>query len=692
MKTRYIGLCLFIVGLLAACSEDELVKNESIGQPVQVKVKAHSGSDIGISTRLAYTDSETSGEGVIVTWSAGDAFYLKGTPDTEGLYAEGQMNILERETYTATEDFSGVLSRTLVGGESVTAYYPSSAYDPEQHLFNIDLRKMTQNATDPMGHLSDANFMVGTGTVNEEMVTVDFKEGNKVAIVRFDLTVPAQQTAVAITELQIESENLHTIGTLSAESFEFTEDTFFEKHRQIIFLEGYIAGTSETKLSVYAIVLPTTLNQDMKLNVAFANGDVYSSTVSFSTEASVVACNRYYIVKEIEPLIEMDYTWYTQLGANASNYVIENENQLFAFAQIVNGTSPYKIKDDFSGQTITLKNDIVLNVPWKPIGASYAESGDFSFKGTFDGDGHTISDVKLYVEVPSDKSYSEFYCGFFGKTDGATIKNLTLEGDGLLESASKQTKAGTYYLGGLLGLGTNTVLDNCRNEMNLQAYCLPNLHVGGIAGDMINSSLTHCANSGNIIARSIYITPKMGGVMGYGKGNILVACYTENVQIKSTSTGSISYLGGIAGQLNEESSTMIASYSLVCENDIYSDAWGTNNVGGLVSDIGNEAASAYVYGCYALMKLWDSQRVVQAGKDTNINVGEEANSETHMNTLNNGIAAWNATLSAGILDPAYCRYSYKVGDTHLVLEKTVNIHSGQLDDMGNGGEIGRTSE
>lgn len=682
MKTRYIGLCLFIVGLLSACSEEDWVKNEQTEQSVQIKVQAHSGNKEASVSRLAYEDSETTGEGVTVTWSANDAFYLKG--ETSG--AHGQMNIIEKETdYTADEVFYGVLSKALSNGESVTAYYPTVAYDVEKNLFNVDVRKATQKADAPMAHLSATNYMIGTGHADGEEVSVDFSEGNKVAIIRLDLTIPAQSQSIGIKELHIESGNLHTIGTLDTDNGEFIEDAFFEKHRQIVYLEGYAAGASATQLQVYATMLPTALNEKMLLKVLLANGNVYSSEVNFSSGTSVIACNRYYIIKETSPLIELDYTWYTSLGANSSYYEITNESQLFAFANIVNGTAPVA-KDNFSGKTVTLNKDITLNMDWTPIGASYSESGDFSFRGTFDGGGHTISNVKLYMEVPSNVEYNKFPCGFFANAIGATIKNLTLQGDGLLESA-KKSGTGKFYLGGLVGYAENTDIENCRNEMNLSAYHVVSwLYMGGLIGYLKNGSVKVCSNAGDVMAVSVS-SPYMGGIIGDGETDVVVASFTEAVNITSTNTSSISCLGGIVGRL-QYASTLVASYSLV--NNISSDTKADKSVGCLAGSLGNEGLdkSAKVYGCYAVSQLVPSTKYYNGVG--NVNVGTDVKSETHLETLNNGIATWNATLS-GVLEEAYCRYSYKVGDTHLVLEKTTNIHSGELDDMGNGGEIGNAS-
>lgn len=683
MKTRYLGFLFATIALISGCSEEEIANIEQVGQPVEVMVQAYSGSDNAPVSRLAYTDSKVEGEGVTVTWSAEDAFFLRGETDESGSYAYGEMKIVEKDTYGKIEEFKGTLSQSLQKGENVTGYYPSAAYDDANNCFNVDVRKATQNKNTPMAHLSSMNYMEGKGVVNDDgLVTIDFERGNKVAIVRFDMKLPDNVTSdIVISDFLVESKNLHTIGTLSSVDYSFTENTFTEKHRQKVYLEGYT--TTEKELSVYIAMLPTTLNEEMKVKLTLANGNVYYKTVSFS-DVKVVACNRYYIVKNLESLIELDYKWYTSLGADAANYEIENENELYALARIVNGTAPNIAKDDFAGQTITLQSDITLSADWTPIGISETDGKNHSyFKGIFDGSNHTINDLKLYVELPVFTTVSRYFrFGFFGNTDGATIKDLTLRGDALMEHYV-DSKYGTFNLGGLVGRADNTNIENCRNELDLMAYNLGELSMGGLVGSLYSSSVKVCSNAGDIVAKSVN-TPYLGGVIGKGESDIVVACHTEDVKMETTNTGSTSYLGGIAGSLLSISK-LVGLYSLI--DEMKSDA-KTKRAGGLAPYIGSEGLNSggFVYGCYAITNLWYSSKNFK--HEGNVSVGTEMNSETHMETLNKGIAAWNATLS-GILDPTYCHYSYKLGDTHLVLEKLKNNNTGELGDMNNGGEIGK---
>ena len=692
MKAKYLGFLLVTMALIIGCSEEEIANIEQVEQPVEVKVQAYSGSGDEPVSRLAYTDSKVEREGVTVTWSAEDAFFLKGEMDESNSYTYGVMKIVEKDTYGKMEEFKGTLNRILQKGENVTGYYPSSAYDEANFCFNVDVRKATQQKNTPMAHLSSMNYMVGKGVVNDDgLVTIDYAGGNKVAIVRFDMTLPENvPSGVIISDFLIESQNLHTIGTLSTEDDSFSENSFLERHRQKVCLDGYT--TSEKKLSVYIAMLPTTLNKDMTVKLTLANGNVYSTTVGF-LDADVKACNRYYIVKNLETLIELDYEWYTSLGNSADNYEIKTESELLAFANIVNGTAPNGIaKDDFAGQTIILMNDIVLNTSWIPVGNSNDTGYNSNyFKGTFDGNSYTISQLNLDVEAPV-LSNGRYAHGFFGNTDGATIRNLTLSGQGLMYRTSG-TSAGGYYLGGFVGEAKDTHFENCRNEINLMGYRFYGLRFGGFVGQLSGGSVKVCSNAGNLsteFVSEVYA----GGIIGIaerGTSLSMIACYTEDVIISASNAVNISILGGLIGE-HSGKTVLVASYSLVDEIITDSSSHTNSYMGALAAYIGSKgwSYSANAYGCYSIINLFGYKWLTQASQNTEscLNVGADKNSETYMLSLNSGIAAWNATLS-GILDPNYCSYAYKLGDTHLILEKLKDENTGQVEDMGNGGEIGK---
>ena len=112
--------------------------------------------------------------------------------------------------------------------------------------------------------------------------------------------------------------------------------------------------------------------------------------------------------------------------------LIHDEADLKAWAAAVNGTAEEESKSSINA---ILFNNIELNKPsgeassnWTPIA---------SYSGTFDGNGHTISNLNIYDTTGN-------YIGFFGRLSGI-VKNLSIEGEIEISTANKLT-----YIGGII--------------------------------------------------------------------------------------------------------------------------------------------------------------------------------------------------------------------------------------------------
>ena len=173
-----------------------------------------------------------------------------------------------------------------------------------------------------------------------------------------------------------------------------------------------------------------------------ATGDVVLHLASFS-EVAVVA----------EPPKwegSVDHSWY---DADKTELVIANADQLWSFSQIVGGMNG-QTRDSFAGKTVKLISDIdlgddeknnVANKIFYPIGYYNSEgtydrtntaitSGFKTFEGTFDGNGHTISNFYHNTwEMKGDHDWyspeEQYYrdgMGLFGRVYKGTVKNLTV--------------------------------------------------------------------------------------------------------------------------------------------------------------------------------------------------------------------------------------------------------------------------
>ena len=234
--------------------------------------------------------------------------------------------------------------------------------------------------------------------------------------------------------------------------------------------------------------------------------------------------------------------------SNTKTYTVYNADGLMNVAELVNGG-----KTDIN---ITLDKNIDLTgKDWTPIGTNY----DNSYKGTFDGGGHTITGLTV---TTYDK-----YAGLFGWLNRAgTVKNVVMEGVqitsnqiyggsiggvvgygwGTIENCSVSgSVSGTVYVGGVVGVQIGGSITGCSSSATVKGT----VDVGGVAGQTNSSAtLTACYATGNVI---IEINPKKniagGSLVGMNAGSSLLACYaTGNVTSTGSSTGKV-HIGGFLG-------------------------------------------------------------------------------------------------------------------------------------------------
>ena len=230
------------------------------------------------------------------------------------------------------------------------------------------------------------------------------------------------------------------------------------------------------------------------------------------------------------------------------SYTVYNADGLLNVAELVNGG-----KTDIN---ITLTADIDLTgKDWTPIGTDY----DNSYKGTFDGGGHTITGLTFTT--------NDEFAGLFGWLNRAgTVKNVVMEGVqitsnqiyggsiggvvgyswGTIENCSVSGSiSGTVYVGGVVGVQIGGSITGCSSSATVKGT----VDVGGVAGQTNSSAtLTACYATGNVI---IEIAPTQnisgGGLVGFNDGISLLSCYaTGNVTSTGSSTGQV-HIGGFLG-------------------------------------------------------------------------------------------------------------------------------------------------
>ena len=301
-----------------------------------------------------------------------------------------------------------------------------------------------------------------------------------------------------------------------------------------------------------AIVAPQSVAAGTAfITCTFTNGKTFVYKMKNATDWQ--AGGEYTYTVSLAAAKDLGYT----IESNGS-YTVYNADGLLNVAELVNGG-----KTDIN---ITLDKNIDLTgKDWTPIGTDY----DNSYKGTFDGGGHTITGLTFTT--------NDEYAGLFGWLNRAgTVKNVVMEGVqitsnqiyggsiggvvgyswGTIENCSVSgSVSGTVYVGGVVGVQIGGSITGCSSSATVKGM----VDVGGVAGQTNSSAtLTACYATGNV---TIEINPAKniagGSLVGMNAGSSLLACYaTGNV----TSTGSSTGYMHIGGFLGNNYTTVTAGY------------------------------------------------------------------------------------------------------------------------------------
>ena len=198
------------------------------------------------------------------------------------------------------------------------------------------------------------------------------------------------------------------------------------------------------------------------------------------------------------------------------------------------------VRSNLSGKYILMADIDMTDVAFTPIG----QTSSAPFKGTFDGNYHKISNLKI--------ESANQYVGMFGYINGGTVKNLTLENVNIKGSQNVGGLVGYQYSGAITNVGVTGEVSSTGNS------------VGGLTGSTNSAKITNAYSAATVTG-----TQYIGGLIGnqnYGS--------TVNTYATGTVAGT-SYVGGLVGTIAQ--GTITNSYTT---GEIKST--GTSNVGGLV--------------------------------------------------------------------------------------------------------------
>ena len=431
------------------------------------------------------------------------------------------------KTYNVTPSTADPTSATLTSTDpyywtnhndiTVTAWWPYTAGETTPPAVKVKANQSAQK------DFEGSDLIVADGqTVTYGSPTLRFTHRTaRVTIVLTDYTEGL--ASVQLTGLSTEGDNPDIIVPYNKGSNTYTA---------IVAPQSVAAGTT---FITCTFTNGKTFVYKMKNATDWQAGGEYTYTVSLAA------------AKDLGYTIESD-----------GSYTVTSADGLMNVAELVNGG-----KTDIN---ITLDKNIDLTgKDWTPIGTDY----DNSYKGTFDGGGHTITGLTFTT--------NDEYAGLFGWLNRAgTVKNVVMEGVqitsnqiyggsiggvvgyswGTIENCSVSgSVSGTVYVGGVVGAQIDGSITGCSSSATVKGM----VDVGGVAGQTNGgATLTACYATGNVI---IEIDPVKnisgGGLVGFNGGNGVRACYaTGNVTSTGSSTGNVH----IFGLLGDNYTTVTACY------------------------------------------------------------------------------------------------------------------------------------
>lgn len=271
-------------------------------------------------------------------------------------------------------------------------------------------------------------------------------------------------------------------------------------------------------------------------------------------------------------------------GTSNNPYKISTASEFALFAKNINDNI-----DEYNSAFYCLDTDIDLNnIDWTPIGnneLSYSIDEHKIFKGTFDGQGHTIKNLKISYATTN-------YLGLFGVTSNAKIYGLGIKNCDISVITSNSFQ---LYCGSLVGLSQETEIYDCYSDGEIQIYCSSSACIGGISG----SQSGHMAYSGANINLNVGVLDNnelymgyCGGLIGYSSADVNNSYATGDVSVNMHSMDAGGLIGFSSADVNNSYAT--GDISGKC---IYNKYGNISTIGGLIGRIYNKNSVNY---CYAI--------------------------------------------------------------------------------------------
>lgn len=246
-----------------------------------------------------------------------------------------------------------------------------------------------------------------------------------------------------------------------------------------------------------------------------------------------------------------------------------------------------KVNENPSGSFI-LARDIDLSgiESFEPLCSEAAP-----FTGTFDGNGHSVKNLRIRSTFDCMQGDTPCNAAFFDVVSDGTIKNLRMENVSIVISVSGYTISKVAYsqASGVAGLLTaGGVIENCTVTGDIRALAGYNCYVrtSGIACTD-GAFIRNCKTDAYVLGAAEYTNTMVGGIAAWDDGTVIENCCTKGTLFSHNSNG-MNYVGGISGSgggIIRNCAALVGSIGTV--GSISNSGYNTTDVIGAFSTVQN---------------------------------------------------------------------------------------------------------
>ena len=316
-------------------------------------------------------------------------------------------------------------------------------------------------------------------------------------------------------------------------------------------IRGKIKGTltvnsTAGKITNYSIVENVVIENTASTSY-HERGQVKTFTINNTLEGRVVFENSAYVktleqknTKNGSKVENKGFIETVKADSGVSDKITATDKKDFTieistFEELCNFRDKVNAGATYEGMTVKLMADIdISSRAWTPIGVEYRKyikENSPVFRGTFDGQGHTISGLtntgfeitSIYKKckgsnttTPND--YGEYVFGFFGSIVNATIKDLNMAKVNIDMACDTENKALGDSVGAIAGFagGDSCTITNCHvlsgkiNGFDATAGIIGRVHTKAVNEAPGTTVISNCSNAATVTS-----SRRAAGILGY---------------------------------------------------------------------------------------------------------------------------------------------------------------------------------